>query len=376
MFIFIITTSATLFALLSTKWYKASASVLPAEQTDLLGSLGGLSSLVKGFTPSKGLAALTGNTELDRYTAILKSATLTEDVIKKFDLVKEYELEGEYHEKVVKQFTSNVDIDPQDEGNLNISVFDKNPQKAANMANYMVAKLNEINTRLSVTNAKANREFIEKRYLENRNDINDLEEQMKDFQQKYGVVAVPEQLESTVKVMSEIYGDLFKKEVAVNVIKKTYGDNSPLLTQLEAEVNELQKKINTINNGTAITDGVNLIIPFKKAPELANKYLKIYRDLEIQYKILEFVQPMYEQAKVEEVRNTPSVLVLDKAGPPERKAKPKGSLYFLISFFISSFIGLLIVFSLEGISKMKTMYPDRYNFIRNSLKIRSKRKNT
>ncbi len=84
---------------------------------------------------------------------------------------------------------------------------------------------------------------------------------------------------------------------------------------------------------------------------------------------------MYEQAKVEEVRNTPSVLVLDKAGPPERKAKPKGSLYFLISFFSSLFIGLLIVFSLEGISKMKTMYPDRYNYIRNSLKIRTKRKN-
>ncbi len=374
-FIFIITTSATLFALLSTKWYKASASVLPAEQTDLLGSLGGLSSLVKGFTPSKGLAALTGNTELDRYTAILKSASLTEDVIKKFDLVKEYELEGEYHEKVVKEFTSNVDIEPQDEGNLVISVYDKSPQKAADMANYMVEKLNEINTKLSVTNAKANREFIEKRYLENKNDINDLENQMKDFQEKYGVVAVPEQLESTVKVMSEIYGDLFKKEVAVNVIKKTYGDNSPLLTQLEAEVNELQKKINTINNGTTITDGVNLIIPFKKAPDLANKYLKIYKDLEIQYKILEFVQPMYEQAKVEEVRNTPSVLVLDKAGPPERKAKPKGSLYFLISFFSSLFIGLLIVFSLEGISKMKTMYPDRYNYIRNSLKIRTKRKN-
>jgi len=374
LFIFIITTGATLFALLSPKWYKASSSVLPAEQTDFLSAMGGLSSLVKGFTPSKGLAALTGNTELDRYIAILKSATLTEDIIKKFDLVKEYELEGEYHEKVVKEFTSNVEIEVQDEGNLLVSVYDKNPQKAANMTNYMVERLNEINTQLSVTNAKANREFVEKRYMENKNDISDLEDQMKDFQEKYGVVAVPEQLESTVKVMSEIYGDLFKKEVAVNVIKKTYGDNSPLLNQLEAEVNELQKKINTINKGTSITDGVNLIIPFKKAPDLANKYLKIYRDLEIQYKILEFVQPMYEQAKVEEVRNTPSVLVLDRAGPPERKAKPKGSLYFLISFLISTLIGLFIVFSLEGINKIKQIEPEKYNFIRQSLRIGIKRK--
>ena len=373
-FIFIITTSATLYALLSPKWYKASASVLPAEQADYLGALGGLSSLVKGFSPSKGLAALTGNTELDRYIAILKSSTMINDVIKRFNLRQEYELEGEYYEKVVKAFVSNVDISAQDEGNLLVSVYDKNPQKAANMANYMIEKLNEINTRLSVTNAKANREFIEKRYLENKNDISNLEEQMKDFQEKYGVVAVPEQLESTVKVMSDIYGDLFKKEVAVNVIKKTYGDSSPLLKQLETEASELQKKINAINSGTTLTDGVNLIIPFKKAPELANKYLKIYKDLEIQYKILEFIQPMYEQAKVEEVRNTPSVLVLDKANPPERKAKPRGSIYLLISFLISSFFGLVIVFSLEGINKIKKIDPERYNYIKGALKIKFRKK--
>ncbi len=377
LFVFIITASATIYALLSPKWYKASASVLPAEQTDFLGSFGGLSSLVKGFSPSKGLAALTGTTELDRYIAILKSGTLINDVIQKFNLRKEYDREDDYYEKVVKEFLSNLEIEVQDEGNLLVSVYDKKPQKAADIANYMVAKLNEINTRLSVTNAKANREFIEKRYMENISYITQLETDMKDFQEKYGVVAVPEQLEATVKAMSEIYADLAQKEVALNVIRRTYGDYSPMLNQAEIEVQELQKKINIINAGTDISkDGVNLIIPFKKAPDLANKYLKIYRDIEIQYKILEFVQPMYEQAKVEEVRNTPSVLILDKAGPPELKAKPKGSLYFLISFLISSFIALIIIFSLEGINKIKHIDPERYDYIKKSLKISFKRKNS
>ena len=80
-FIFIITAGATTYTFIATKWYKASASVLPAEKTDFLGSFGGLSSLVKGFSPSKGLAALTGTNELDRYMAILKSPTLTDDVV-------------------------------------------------------------------------------------------------------------------------------------------------------------------------------------------------------------------------------------------------------------------------------------------------------
>ncbi len=32
---------------------------------------------------------------------------------------------------------------------------------------------------------------------------------------------------------------------------------------------------------------------------------------------------MYEQAKVEEQKDVPVILVLDKAVPPKRKAKPK-----------------------------------------------------
>ncbi len=49
-----------------------------------------------------------------------------------------------------------------------------------------------------------------------------------------------------------------------------------------------------INAGQGLSeDGINLLIPFKKAPGLGYKYFRSYKDLEIQYKILEFVQPMY-----------------------------------------------------------------------------------
>ena len=228
LFVFIVTSSFTLYALLSPKWYKSSTSVLPAEQTNLLSAFGGLSSIVKNFSPTKGLASLAGPSELDRYIAILKSGTMIDDVIKSFNIRSDYDMEDSYYENVVKAFIENVEIDIQDEGNLTLSVYDKNPQKAANIANYMIAKLNKINTDLSVTNAKANREFVEKRYLENVELINQLETDMKLFQEKYGVIAVPEQIEATVKAMAEIYATLTEKEVALNVLKKKYGEDSPI----------------------------------------------------------------------------------------------------------------------------------------------------
>ncbi len=369
-FVLIITGSVTLYAFLAPKWYKSTASVLPAEKNDLLSAISGISSLAKSFSASKGLAALTGkNSESDRYLAILKSATVTDEIIKKFDLRKEYDRQNDYYEKVVKDWQSNSDFEIQDEGNLTITVYDMNPKKAADIANYLVQRLNDINTDLSVANAKANREFVEKRYQQSINDINNLETGMKQFQEKYGVIAVPEQLKATVESMSKIYVDLYKKEVEFNVLKQTYGSDHPMTANAKIEVNELQKKINQLNAGTdASQKEVKLLIPFKEAPELGNEYLKIYRNFEIQYKILEFIQPLYEQAKIEEVRNTPSVLVLDNAVPSDHKAKPKATIFASVSFIISVLLGLFFVFFRELLLKMKQYNPSGYSFIIISLK--------
>jgi tyrosine-protein kinase Etk/Wzc len=374
-FVFIITVVATSYALLSPKWYKATASVLPAEKNDLLSTLSGISGLAKGFSASKGLAALTGgNPETEKYVAILKSATITNDVITKFELRKEYDRENDYYEKVVKDWESNSEFEIQDEGNLTLAIHDKDPQKAADIANYLVNRLNEINTTLGVTNAKANREFIEKRYFQNVDDINNLETGMKKFQEKYGVIAVPEQLEATVKSMSTIYVELYKKEVEYNVQKQTYGSDHPVTANSKLEMTELQKKIDQLNSGTDPSQkDVKLLIPFKTAPTLGNEYLKIFRNLEIQYKILEFIQPLYEQAKIEEVRNTPSVLVLDKAVPADRKSKPKGSLFALISFVSSTIVGFSIIFTRELLRKFKETEPQKYHYLTGWMKSDFKR---
>ncbi len=364
-FVSVITLGATVTALLLPKWYKATVSVLPAERNDLLSTLTGLSNLTKSFGSSRaarGLSALTGGpTELDKYIAILKSATITDDVIKKFDLRKEYNMEDDYYEDVVKKWQKNLELEIQEEGNLTITVYSKDRKKCAEIANYLVERLNEVNTQLSITNAKANREFIEKRYLQNLKDIDSLETTMKEFQQKYGVMAIPEQLEATVKSMAEIYLEMYKKEVEYNVVKQNYGADHPLAKLAKTNLDELRKKIEQLNQGTDVSQkDVKLLIPFKTAPKLANDYLKIYRNLEIQYKILEFIQPLYEQAKVEEVRNTPSVLVLDKAGPPEKKAKPRIRIYFLIGFVSSLILGLFIVFTKEMFEKLKVQDPSSY----------------
>ena len=203
-FIFIIVGGAILLAVLTPKEYKATSSVLPAAQSDLLSSLSGISSLAKSFSPLRGLGGLSGSDETDKYFAILKSKNVQHRLITDFNLRKVYDLEDEPLWKVENALSRNLNFDLETEGNILIEVYDESPERAAKMANFLVSLLNEINTELHITNARSTREFIEKRYFQNIEDITELETQMKDFQEKYGVIAVPEQIEATVKSLAEL----------------------------------------------------------------------------------------------------------------------------------------------------------------------------
>ena len=79
-------------------------------------------------------------------------------------------------------------------------------------------------------------------------------------------------------------------------------------------------------------------------PDIAIQYLRNYRDVKIQQEILEIVLPMYEQAKVEEQKSIPTIMVIDKAVPPELKYSPKRLIIILGIFFLALFIIIPLIF--------------------------------
>lgn len=351
----------TIVALLLPKWYKSSASVFPAEKADMFGALEGVSSLVRSISPARALTSLTGSSETDRYLAILKSGTVLSAVIEKFDLVHVYDITSYPREKTAKELLNNVDFAVEPEGNLTVAVYDKDPQRAADMANFFIDMLNKTNTELQVQNARGNRKFVEDRYQKNLADIRTAEDSLKAFQKRYGVIAMPEQTEASIKAAAEIAGQLALKEVQASVLKRTQSGDHPSVMAAEIEIQELRNKLSQMNRGTGVSDAeMKVLVPFNRVPDLGMEYLRRYRDVEIQYKILQFITPLYEQAKVEERRQTPSVLVLDRASPAERKAKPKITLYALLALVISVLLSILWVFLVELVGRLKASHPDRF----------------
>lgn len=353
-----------LIALILPKWYRSTASVFPAERADLFGSIDGVSSLMKSFSPARTLSSLAGNTETDRYVVILKSKTVLSAVIEKFDLVRVYDITSYPEEYTTKELLSNVDFVAESEGNLSITVYDKDPQRAADMANYFVEMLNSINARLQVQNAQGNRIFIEERYKKNLVDLAAAEDSMKAFQKKYGVIAMPEQTQASIKAAAELTAQLALKEIQESVLRRSQTADHPAVIAQQLEIDELRQKLDQMTNGSVGRPGtMDIFVPFKKVPELGAEYVRRYRQVEIQYKILQFIAPLFEQAKVEERRQTPSVIVLDKGRPAERKAKPRISLYALIALVASTFLSIIVVMTREMIVQLRLSDPDRFQTI-------------
>jgi capsule polysaccharide export protein KpsE/RkpR len=111
-----------------------------------------------------------------------------------------------------------------------------------------------------------------------------------------------------------------------------------------SEIKLLKDKVQEIKNSPNLSATSNVLFPFKEMPNIAIQYLRTYREVEIQQSILEIVMPMYEQAKVEEQKSMPTIMLMDEATVPELKHSPKRSVIILGVLFLVLFILLPFVF--------------------------------
>lgn len=325
--------------------YRATATIMIPPDNQL--GLGGLSSLLGGKSSIASAGSrLFGmsNTSEDMLLGILNSRTALVDVIDKFDLMKYYEIDDNNMDKVIKAFRSDISTDPNEFGMIDFSIINKDPNVSAKMANYLVTLVDSMNIEFSIQRARNNRIFIEKRYFQNVADLKKAEDSLYKFQKKYGIVAVPEQLEVTVKAAAEIESALMKKEMESFFVLQGFGENSPQYQGIKSEIKLLKDKVQEIKNSPNLSATSNVLFPFKEMPNIAIQYLRTYREVEIQQSILEIVMPMYEQAKVEEQKSMPTIMLMDEAVAPELKYSPKRSVIVLGVLFLVLFILIPFIF--------------------------------
>jgi len=333
--IFII--SFLLFFIIKPLFYSSAVVKASAKSSGISGLLSG------GNLPDiGGLEELSGGgataKELSLYTQILLSRRCVEETIIKFNLMEVYD--EKYMQNAVKIFRENVmDITKDTKsGTLEIGIFDPSPERARDIANFLVEQLNKINIEMNVLNAKTNREFIEERYNIVKKDLASAEDSLKMYQDIYGIapdIVVKAVTQSEITLEAEIKSE----EVKLELLKKILTPDQSEVKGQEDKITLLKKQLFDIQNSTDGTSKLQL----KGTPDLVLNYLRLTRNVEIQNKILTYLVPIFEQAKIEEKKEMPSVIILDQPNVPELKKKPKRMTVIFLSFLISV---VIISFSL------------------------------
>lgn len=270
--------------------------------------------------------------ELASYEKILTSRRCIESLINKYNLMERGEFK--YMQDAVKNFVDEKLTLKQEKmaGILNVGVYDKDPMLAKEMTEFLISELDKINIELNVQSAKNNREFIENRYFQAKEDLTKAEDSIKAFQIIYGI-APDLQIRAAAQSAFALEAELMTEEIKLDVLMKILSPDQIEVKTQQTKINSLREKIIGIQNSTDLSEFLRL----GNSPQITMSFLRLQRELEIQTKILTFLLPLYEQAKIEEKRETPTIIILDSPKVAEKKSKPKR----LTSVIIITFGGFI-----------------------------------
>lgn len=334
---FLATLTMAIYTLVIDEEYTATATIIKASEDSEFPM-----SSIAGFDLSSfGLGSSEGN--LFRYKAFLLSESLARDIVTKFSLQDLYD--AEFFSDALKMFRENLDFAIDEElGTFSISfTYPGDSLRAAEITNEIVDKIKVLNLDLSTSLAKLQRDFIEDRYFEALKQIRFLEDTLSAFQTKHGIVEIEEQGRLTLEVLGKLKAQIINTQIVYKIKKTELGENHPETQSQRLLLKELEGQFDKINGSL----NYDFFLPKGQLNELAVNNLRLIKDLEINYKIQEFLLPQYEQAKIQVIRDVPDIQILDQATPPDKRSYPKRTLMCLLTAFLSSLVTLVFIFVLE-----------------------------
>ncbi|MFQ5639066.1 MAG: GNVR domain-containing protein [bacterium] len=251
-----------------------------------------------------------------------------------------------------------------DEGQIFVSVEDKIPERAAEMTNTFVALLDSIYTNLNIEKARNDRIFIGQRFEQNKSDLRNSEEALKDFQEKHGIINIPEQTKAAITSAAELQSLVYTTEIELGIKQKYLTSNHIEILQTKTKLKEFKRKLRELKVGTSTNDGGfieqnDLYIPFEHVPEIGLNYVRLLREVEVQNKIFELLIQLYEQAKIEEAKDIPNIQILDYGAIPIYKSRPKRSIIVIVAGLFSLIITCTFIFMQQFLKNAASRQDDQ-----------------
>lgn len=324
------------------QWYTATTSIFPPEPALPMPNY---SELVQQLSaPLLGPTA-TGGAPETVYIEMIKSRTLGEKIIDEFDLMRSYKTDR--IEDALDELHSHVGFSLLENGLLIVTFEDRDPERAAEIANRAVQVLDEITRGLKVTRAGRTRDFVGRQLEEREQMLAAAEIALKEFQQEHNTLDLDEQLLSAMDLITELSSRAISLEIEMQMMENWTSKTSAEYQRKQTEYREVVGQLDKLKKAGKGTDQdmVRSYIPtLGTVPDVALQYLRLRRAVEVQTSVYTMLVNEFERARIEEARDTPVVQVLDRAKAPNLRSRPKRKLLTIVGGMLG--IGWSAVFAL------------------------------
>src|SRR5262245_4818678 len=306
------------------KVYQSTVTVL----TPTEGGVGGIG-LVSALTASGVIQSIPGlsipslTPQRDIFVSILKSRTMAEAAVERFHLQERYE--AQFLANAINRLQRSTIVSLSKDGVITVKVEETDPQLAADIANFYVDNLDRMLQRFGATDASKQRIFIAARLVETEQQLRRAEEALRQFQETNKVIALQEQAKGVVETAAQLKGEIMAAEVQLEVMRNFATEANPEMVKLKRRIEEMKRHLSQMQYGKGWmlpAESRNpgeprkeFYVPFAQFPEVGLEWARLTREVKVQETIYTLLTQHFEQAKIAEARDMPTVRILDKAVP-------------------------------------------------------------
>jgi capsule polysaccharide export protein KpsE/RkpR len=289
----------------------------------------------------------------DLQVALLKSRSVEDAMAARFHLQSLYH--ARYLSSARKRWEKKTSIDSGlKDGLIRLSVTDRDPQRAAAMANGWVEEYQRFSSTLAVSEASGRRLFFERQVADARENLARAEEEMKQTEQRTGVMELDGQAHAMIASAAMLRAQVAAKQVEIQAMRQFAADENPDLERARQELSSLEGQLGTMDVGHDRPSG-DLVAPKGNVTQAGLDYERALREVKYRETVVSLLSRLYEMARVDEARQGSQAQVVDAAVIPDRPTSLYRIWIVLGAMLVSLPLALMIALGTEAVEALRAL---------------------
>ena len=205
---------------------------------------------------------------------------------------------------------------------------------------------------MALTEASQRRLFYERELAGAREELVRAEEDMKQTEQRTGVIDLEGQGRSMITSAAVLRGQLAAKQVEIRAMRQFAAEGNPDLQRAEQEAAGMEAQLSAMDATNNRQSG-DLIVPKGTATQSTLDYERALREVKYRETLQDLLTRQYEGARVDEARQGSLIQVVEPAAVPDQPDSAHRLWILLAALICSLPLALLMALAAEVIATLR-----------------------